>query len=230
MRFRSTHTVLLVSLLILSAGAVHAEPLGSHQPHIEASLGARVSKVGSAGYDPFADSDELVQVSLGVAATALRADRFSLAGVGFWDYGGHSSQARGEASALTTQRLTVGPEFRYHVITPLYVFVHAWPAFAYTETSLDDAVAEATLYARHWSYGVDAAAGAAFELYGMRSGESHLPRLWGIAEGGYGYLSSTHLGLVPDASSGAPQRTASVDLGSLSLSGPYARVSVAVSF
>src|SRR5580692_12642050 len=125
MRFRSTHTVLLVSLLILSAGAVHAEPLGSHQPHIEASLGARVSKVGSAGYDPFADSDELVQVSLGVAATALRADRFSLAGVGFWDYGGHSSQARGEASALTTQRLTVGPEFRYHVITPLYVFVHA---------------------------------------------------------------------------------------------------------
>jgi hypothetical protein len=230
MRFRPTHTALLVSLLISSVRAAHAEPLGSHQPLIEASLGARVSKVGSPGYDPFADSDELVQVSLGVAATALRADRFSLAGVGFWDYGGHSSQARGEATTLTTQRLTVGPELRYHVISPLYVFVHALPAFAYTETSLDDAVAEATLSARHWSYGVDSAAGAAVELYGMRSGESRLPRLWGIAEGGYGYLSSTHLGLVPDASSGAPQRTASIDLGSLSLSGPYARVSIAVSF
>ena len=230
MRFRTTHTALLVSLLFSSAGAAQAEPLGSHQPHIEASLGARVSKVGSPGYDPFADSDELPQVSLGVGGTLLRADRFSLAGVGFWDYGGHSSQARGEATSLTTQRLTVGPEFRYHVISPLYVFVHALPAFAYTETSLDDAVADATRYARHWSYGVDSAAGAAFELYGMRSGESRQPRVWAMAEFGYGYLSSTHLGLVPDASSGAPQRTASVDLGSLSLSGPYLRVSVAVSF
>jgi hypothetical protein len=220
----------LFGVLFSSVGAARAESLGSHQPHIEASLGARVSKVGSAGYDPFADSDELVQVSLGVGATALRLGPFSLAGVGFWDYGGHSSQARGEATSLTTQRLTVGPEFRYHVLVPLYVFVHALPAFAYTEASLDDDVAGATRYARHWSYGLDGAAGAAVELYGMRRGESNQPRLWGIAEGGYGYLSSTHLGLVPDANTGAPQRTASVDLGSLSLAGPYLRVSVAVSF
>jgi len=91
-------------------------------------------------------------------------------------------------------------------------------------------VIAATRYARHWSYGVDGAAGAAVELYGRRSGESIQPRLWAIAEGGYGYLSSTHLGLKPDPNSGAPERTASIDLGSLSLSGPYLRVSCAVSF
>jgi hypothetical protein len=219
---------LLASLFIGSIAL--ADPLGSHQPHIEASLGARVSKVGSAGYDPFASSDELVQLSLGVGATAIRYDGFSLAGVGFWDYGGHSSSARGQATALTTQRLTVGPEFRYHVIPQLYVFAHALPAFAYTETSLDDDVAAATRYARHWSYGVDGAGGAAFEFFGRRSGESTQPRLWAIAEGGYGYLGSTHLQLKPDANSAAPERTASINLGSLSLAGPYARVSVAVSF
>jgi hypothetical protein len=219
----------VVGALMLS-GVAEAEPLGSHQPHLEGSLGVRVSKVASSGYDAFADSDELVQLSLGIGATVIRADRLSLAAVGFWDYGGHSSTARGEATQLTAQRLTVGPELRYHLITPLYFFVHALPAFAYTDASLDDAVASATRHARHWSYGVDAAAGAAFELYGRRSGESIQPRLWAIAEGGYGYLGSTHLQLKPDADAGAPQRAASVDLGSLSLAGPYARVSVAVSF
>ena len=210
--------------------SVQAEPLGSHQPHLEGSLGVRVSKVPSSGYDPFANSDELVQLSLGVGATVIRADRLSLAAVGFWDYGGHSSTARGQSTQLSAQRLTVGPELRYHVLVPLYVFVHALPAFAYTEASVDDVVAGATRYARHWSYGVDAAAGAAVELYGRRSGESIQPRLWALAEGGYGYLGSTHLRLEPDAESNAPQRPGSVDLGSLSLAGPYARVSVAVSF
>jgi hypothetical protein len=230
MRSRWWQPAWVACALTSLAGVASAEPLGSHQPHVEASLGVRVSKVPSAGYDPFADSDELVQLSLGVSGTVIRAGQFSLAGVGFWDYGGHGSQARGQATSLTTQRLTIGPELRYHVLTPLYVFVHALPAFAYTEASLDDDVAAATRYARHWSYGVDGAAGAAFELYGRRSGESIQPRLWAMAEGGYGYLGSTHLGLKPDANSNAPERTASVDLGSLSLAGPYARVSVAVSF
>jgi hypothetical protein len=230
MRAGWTPAMLFAAVVASVPAVADAESLGSHQPHVEASLGVRVSKVGSSGYDPFADSDELVQLSLGVGATAIRVGPFSLAGVGFWDYGGHSSQVRGEPTQLTAQRLTVGPEVRYHLLTPLYVFVHALPAFAYTEASLDDDVAGATRDARHWSYGVDGAAGAAYELYGRRSGESIQPRLWAIAEGGYGYLSSTHLGLKPEADSGAPERTASVDLGSLSLAGPYLRLSVAVSF
>ena len=230
MRARWLQSVLIFGAVFSSGALLHAEPLGSHQPHVEALLGARVSKVASRGYDPFAGSDELVQLSLGLGATAIRLDRFSLAGVGFWDYGGHSSHARGEATQLVVQRLTVGPELRYHVLLPLYLFVHALPAFAFSDASLDDTVARATRSARHWSYGVDAAAGAAFELYGKRSGDSSQARLWAIAEGGYGYLGSTHLALTPAADAGAPQRTAAVDLGQLTLAGPYARVSVAVSF
>src|SRR4051812_27080570 len=90
------------SLALLAACAVfggvtraRAEPLGSHQPHIQASLGARVSKVADEGFDPFAASDELAQVSLGVGGTVLRFQRLSVAAVGFWDYGERGSQARG---------------------------------------------------------------------------------------------------------------------------------------
>ena len=201
MASRRVHLALLAAA-ISGVGVAHAEPLGSHQPHIEASLGARVSKVSDKGYDPFASSDELAQLSLGVAGTVVASGRLALGAVGFWDYGGHSATARGEATSLTLQRLTVGPELRYHVITPLYVFAHALPAFAYTEASLDDSVAAATRYARHWAYGVDGAVGAAYELFGMRSGESIRPRLWATAEGGYGYLSATRLSLRPDAGSG----------------------------
>jgi len=73
MRSRCLLAALASGLLASWASVVLAEPLGSHQPHLEASLGARVSKVPSSGYDPFADSDELVQLSLGVGATTTPA-------------------------------------------------------------------------------------------------------------------------------------------------------------
>jgi hypothetical protein len=216
--------------LLSVASAAGAEALGSHQPHVQASLGVRASRVSDAGYDPFASTDELSQVSLGVGGTILREQRFSLSAVGFWDYGTQSSTARGQPSSLALHRLTIGPEARYHLLPPLYVFVHVLPAFGHTTASIDDGVAQVARSARHWSYGVDAAAGAAYELYGMRSGESIRPRIWALAEAGYGYLGRTSLRLKPAAGDGAPERSSVVDLGSVSLAGPYLRVSAAVSF
>ncbi len=227
---RSTLPLLFALALLGSAPRAQAEPIAQHQPHVEASLGVRVSKVPDAGFDPFADSDELVQVSLGVGGTLLRMQRLSLAAVGFWDYGQRSSSARGADTSLDVHRLSVGPELRYHVLTPLYAFVHVLPAFAHSKASLDDNLTVATRTARHWSCGADFALGAAFEAYAVRGAESTHPRLWAIAEGGYGYLGSTKLHLAPEANQGAPERTAPVDLGSLSLAGPYLRLSAAVSF
>ncbi|MEI9937162.1 MAG: hypothetical protein WDO69_08040 [Pseudomonadota bacterium] len=218
----------LLSAFLLAVSSAQAEPLAPHQPYLQGSLGVRVSKVSDAGYDAFADSDDLVQVSLGLGGTLFRHGPLSLAAVGFWDYGQKSSTARGSATSLDVHRLTIGPELRYHVLPPLYFFVHALPAFAHSSASIEDGVAEVTRYARHWSYGVDGAAGAAFEVYGARSG-SIRPRLWAIAEGGYGYLGSTSLEMSPDAGQG-PQRPVPVDLGTLSLAGPYLRVSAAVGF
>lgn len=212
----------------LGAGAAHAEPLKAHQPYAQASLGVRVSKVSDEGYDPFASSDELTQFSLGLGGTLLRAQRFSLAVTGFWDYGAKGSTARGSKTELDVHRLTIGPEARYHLLPPLYFFVHALPAFSHTSASLEDGVAGVTRYARHWSYGVDTAAGAAFEAYAAQTGAVR-PRIWVIAEGGYGYLGSTSLKMQPESGEG-PQRPAPVDLGTLSLSGPYLRVSAAVGF
>ena len=219
---------LLGAALSLAAASAQAEPQALQQPYLQASLGLRVSQVPDAGYDVFSNSDELAQVSLGLAGTLWRQQRFSLAATGFWDYGQKGSNVRGSNTDLVVHRLTIGPEARYQLLPPLYLFVHVLPAFAHSSASLADGVAQVTRYARHWSYGVDASAGAAFELYAARSG-AFRPQLWAMAEGGYGYLGSTSLELSPDAGQG-PQRPAPVDLGSLSLAGPYFRVSAAVGF
>lgn len=215
--------------LLVSVTTAHAEPSEYHQPHIEASLGARVSGVADAGFDPFADSDALAQVSLGVGGTLLAQGPFSLAAYGFWDYGTRTAQVRGEATALTVHRLSIGPEARYHLLPRLYLFAHVLPAFAHSEATLNDGVAEVSREARHWAYGVDSAAGAAFEIY-RRPGQRFHPALWLVAEGGYGYLGSTRLLLKAKENAGAPERTEAVDLGALSLKGPYARLSVAFGF
>jgi len=218
----------LVGAFLLVAASVHAEPLAPHQPYVQGSLGLRASKVADAGYDPFSDSDELLQVSVGLGGTLFRHHSWSLAAVGFWDYGQKSSSARGSLTSLDVHRLSVGPELRYHLLPRLYFFAHALPAFAHSSASLDDGVLQVARYARHWSYGLDGAAGAAFEVYGATSGAIR-PRVWAIAEGGYGYLGSTPLEMSPDPGQG-PQRPSSVDLGTLSLAGPYLRVSAAVGF
>ncbi len=229
MRPRDWLSCALLGTLVLAASSASAEPLAPHQPYLQASLGLRVSQASDAGYDLFSDGDALAQVSLGLAGTLWRHQRFSLAAAGFWDYGQKGSTARGSVTELDVHRLTIGPELRYHLLPPLYFFVHALPAFAHSSASLEDGVAQVTRYARHWSYGVDVAAGAAFELYAARSEGVFRPRLWAMAEGGYGYLGSTALEMTPDAGQG-PQRPAPVDLGSLSLAGPFLRVSAAVGF
>jgi len=219
---------LLGSSLLAAAGA-RAESLAPHQPYAQASLGLRMSGVSDSGYDAFSDSDSLAQVSLGLAATVFRQQRFSLAVAGYWDYGQSSSTARGSATELDVHRLSIGPEARYHLLPPLYVFVHALPVFAHSTASLEDGVAQVTRYARHWAYGVDLSGGAAYEVYGGRDGAALRPRLWVMAEGGYGFMGSTPLQMSPDPGQG-PQRPEPVDLGSLSLAGPYLRLSAAVGF
>ena len=221
---------IVAAATLCCTGVAHAEPLGSHQPLVQGSLGVRVAKIADKGFDPFASSDELVQVSVGAGATALKVGNFSLAGVGFFDYGTHGSTARGYSTELVALRLSIGPELRYHVMPTLFAFVNALPAFAHTSASLEDPIVGTTRYARHWSFGCDVAAGAAYEVYGMRSGESQKPRVWLVAEGGYGYQSSTRLVLQPDANTGAPERSAPIDLGTLALGGPFARISAALSF
>ncbi len=207
-----------------------AGPLGTYQNHFVGWLGVRVGFISDAGFDAFSDEDALVQFSLGFGRTLLSADALSVAALAAWDYGSASNEARGADTDLDVHRFVLGPEIRYHVAPWLYVFGRPLPAAIHTRASLDAPVIDADLYSRGWSFGFDATAGAAVQLWGKRSGASNKPRLWAQLEGGYGWATSVDLKFRADDADAAPQRVEDVDLGSLAVRGPMFRIALALTF
>lgn len=224
--------VLSLGLLLCREASAEQPPgLGTHQQHFLPSVGVRASFIADEGFDPFATNDVLAQLTLGLSRTVFVAGDLSVAVDAHWDYGGRSSEARGLPSELEVHRLSVGPELRYHVLPILYGFSRISPALLHTSAALSDDVTDVTLYARNWTYGLDATLGVTVQLYGMASAASNKPRIWGSVEGGYGFGAPTDLSLSPDEDeSNAPLRLSSIELGELAISGPLFRVAVALSF
>jgi hypothetical protein len=205
------------------------EPLGTYQSHWMGLLGVRAGLIGHEGMDPFSENDALVQVSLGGGRTLFASGDLSLAAVGFWDYGERRAEARGEATHLAVQRLTLGPEARYHLLPQLYAFGRVAPGAVRTAAELDDSVSLTKLEATSWTFALDATLGGAYQLWGKKSGHSKKPRVWLIAEGGYGWATESDLRLAASSDT-APQRVAELDLGTLAVRGPTFRVSGAITF
>lgn len=219
-----------LALMLLSGNAFAREPLGSHQEHFLPSLGVRTALIADQGYDPFATNDVFTQVTIGFSRTVLVIGELSLAADLHWDYGERSGEARGAATELEVHRLALGPELRYHVLPVLYGFSRISPALLRNSASLQDEATDSPLHARGWAFGLDATLGVAAQLYGARSGASNVPRIWGSVEAGYGFGAPTDLSFTADDHVEVPMRSAPVELGELSMSGPLLRVSAAVSF
>jgi len=204
-------------------------------------LGARSMLVSDSGFDPFADSNELTQFSLGVGRSFYAREILSLAAIAFWDVGSRTSSARGEPTRLLVHRLALGPELRLHPLTDLYGFLRFAPALIHSEARLEESTTGSTYYARSddldlnflgsWSVGFDATVGAAYELIGTSGRHAGALRCWIMAEGGYAWGTSGDLELSPEADdTSAPERAAALELGTLALRGPMARAVVGVSF
>jgi hypothetical protein len=193
-------------------------------------MGVRAGFISDAGFDPFSDEDALLQFSLGFGRTLLSADALSVAAMAAWDYGSSADEARGADTELKVHRFVIGPEIRYHVAPWLYVFGRPLPAAIHTRASLDAPVIDANLHSREWSFGLDATAGAAIQLWGKRSGASTKPRVWAQVEGGYGWATAVDLKFRADDAGAAPQRVEDVDLGTLAIRGPMFRIAIALTF
>ena len=112
--------------------------LGYHQDHFLGFVGGRVGKISSPGLDPFSDSDELAQFSVGLGKTIMTAGNFSVAGLFVYDIGGHSGEARGAETDLVVHRLTLGGEARYHFLRQLFVFGRVAPGAIHSIAKVRD--------------------------------------------------------------------------------------------
>jgi hypothetical protein len=195
-------------------------------------LGYRGSFVSDAGYAPFSTNGSLSQVSLAATRTLFARGSFSFAPGLAWDHGGSSASARGDATSLGSDRITVLLEGRAHFGRSGewgYLFLRGAPGVAIQHVEVDDASSPAPFTQTSALFAVDASGGYAWPLWGWHN-PSRVVRGWLQAEGGYGWVASDRLALSPSLPSNDSQLVAGTDLGSVSMSGGFLRVGVAMSF
>ena len=194
-------------------------------------LGYRGSFVPDSGYDPFSTNSFLPQTSLAASRTIYTWGALSFAPGVAWDHGGSSAPARGATASLEINRLTAPLEGRMHFGPWGYAFVRAAPGVAQQRAQIDESSSPAPLYKNRWLFATDVSGGWAWSI--VAAGRRRLAdasRMWLQADGGYGWVVAERLALSPDLPSSDPRRTSAVDLGNISTSGAFFRVSAAVSF
>jgi hypothetical protein len=198
--------------------------LRHHQDHWLGFIGFRVGKVSSSGFDPFADSDELLQFSAGLGRTVMTSGNLSLAGLFLYDVGGRSNEARGANTDLTVHRLTLGAEGRYHFLRQLFVFGRVAPGAIHSIAKIEDvSTSVSDLATRDWVFATDLSAGATFDLTGFaKYSRKRKVAAWISFEGGYGFAGESDLSMTADGGDG-PVRAEPLDLGPLALAGPFMR-------
>lgn len=210
-------------------------PLG-----ISVSAGLRSDLIRSAGLDPFSGTDRVGQGALGVGYRFGDPDAAGLS-VGFdWNRGSLSAQARSASAELTLDRLTVGIEGRYPLLRRLAVFGRVAPGLLRSHARLYEPSAPADPYAgayggggmmqTKWSPAADVGAGLAFHFADVRSPGVPVVGFWLIADGGFGFSPAYELTLRGHADPLPGRTDEPIRLGSLTLSGGFARARVAVSF
>jgi hypothetical protein len=127
-------------------------------------------------------------------------------------------------------RLSVGLEGRYHLFRRLYVFGRLAPGALRFDADILDGGADVRRESGGWLFSADLGAGAAFEVVGEPRGQSKRPRGFLLADGGYGWTTSSSLEFAPAEGEQAPARLQPLDLGELAFRGGYFRIAAAVTY
>jgi hypothetical protein len=205
----------------------HAQAWPSSTWRIEA--GYRGSYIPDEGFDPFSKDDFLPQLSLSASRTVWTRGRLSFAPGLAWDHGSRSSTARGAATSLSLDRVTIPLEGRLHVDRWGYAFVRLAPGVVAQGVRVEEVSGPAPYTKSRALFAADLSAGYAFPLWRL-GGPASPARAWLQADGGYGWVASERLALAPDLAGDDPLRTRGVDLGSIATRGAFFRVGVALTF
>ncbi len=212
-------------------GAEEDGPVGPVNYRVEmwrVEVAYRGSFVNDAGYGPFSTNQYFVEASFGASRTLWHEGDWSFApGIGL-DLGGSSATARGQPSSMSMQRVNIPLEGRRHFGPWGYAFVRVAPGLALENTEIDDASAPSPLKKNAWMFATDVSAGYAWLIVPRLDRFEQKARLWLQTDVGYGWVVGDELALA--VSSGGSGNTNGVDLGSLSMSGPFFRLGAALSF
>ncbi len=202
-----------------------------HYDYLRFGLGFRIGYIPDSGFDTFADSDVLAQMSLEGTYAFYTKGKLAIAAGAAWDIGSRSSGARGIDTRLTVNRLTVPVEARWYFTPWLDGFVRVAPGAVGYFAHVQDRSSGVTLEDAPWAFAADLSAGATLRLAGSSDHSVRRARLWLTGEGGYGLTGSRALRPRPDRDEADVLGSdASTRLGALAVNGGFWRMGLAVSF
>ncbi|MBX3208006.1 MAG: hypothetical protein KF764_23365 [Labilithrix sp.] len=198
---------------------------------IRINMGLRIGYVPSRGFDTFASNDVLPQFSIDGTYPLLSVGKLVLgAGVG-WDVGGRSDKVRGFDASLTTHRLYVPIEGRWHWSPGLALFGKVSPGAVAAMATVEDPSAPNELSATGWAFSADASVGASILLGPRQHMDKRSVRFWVTPEIGYSVTTNAPLRGNPGRDEkdllGSDEST---NLRSLALSGLFWRASIGTTF
>ncbi|MBI2393884.1 MAG: hypothetical protein HYV09_30210 [Deltaproteobacteria bacterium] len=187
--------------------------------------GLRYGFIRDAAFDPYSDSDLLLQGTVGVSRTALVADRFSLAPGLRWDSGSTRATARGADTLLLVHRVTMPVEGRFHLHRRIYAFGRVAPGALWQRATVQDASLPETSKSSGWVFAGDLSAGASLMFIDTRG-----PKFWFTPEIGYAFAARRSGGLSPDVGDDDPRQFGTLQLSGTKLSGWFFRANVTATF
>lgn len=205
-----------------------ATPPGpAHIPVYRLEAGIRSSLVPSSGFDPFAADNAFLQTTLRGSRTLLTRGDFSL-GVGLqWDVGARKGEARNLDTHLSVHRLAIPVEGRLLLGAHVEVFGRVAAGVARIDARLEDPSSPSPLEGGKWLPAADVSLGGSLFAGGL----TRRARLGVSPEVGYGLVAPMDLSLRSTPDEKHPEGpSAAADLGRLSMSGPFFRVTATIAF
>jgi len=213
------------------AGGEPALPAVPVRPHrFGVYLGFRATNVKSSGYDPYSNSDALVQNALGFSFSPWRTQPWSVHFLAEWNYGVSSANVRGYSSELEVHRLALGAELRWMPKSRFYLYGKVVPSLMHLGAEIDDWDLGVTLESASWTPMVDISGGAALRLGTAGKEPKRTVSFWLMMDWGYALAAQTTMSFLP-ANIDDPTRTfGAVNLPGLRAGGFVTRTAFAITF
>lgn len=199
----------------------------SSRPELSINLGLRGMLLPSAGFDPFANSDTLLQASVGFGVTVWQMGSASILLFAEYDVGARSAAARGDRAKLFLHRLSGGAETRYQLGRRFFLAARAAPAAIHLASSIDDSTVDRPLVSRTWTWGLDVSGGAGL-LLGSTGPRG--TKFWATLDFGYMFAGERPMTHAPAESEDDPRKYGGVMLPALKPAGATSRLGLSIAF
>jgi hypothetical protein len=216
-----------------SDAVLAAEPAASDlavrqatDPFLRFSLGGRVGRNSSAGYDPFSATDTTGGIELAATARVYRRGPISLAAGLSYDATGSTGSARGATTQLAAYRFAAVAEGRYLLTGGFVPLVRLAPGLLGASQSLADG--SDTLHATTTHLSLDGSIGTGI-LLGSPDGKRRV-RAWFVPRIGYAWSTARTPKVAIEDPNAILGQNSGRTLPSLAFRGPYVAAEVALAF